>query len=224
METILLKTKQFSVNEKQLIGLLYSCPIGEPSPKCALSQTRELIKSNYFKIIDELKNDKISEILSEHKKCLIKRTMGNDIEKATKNLHRFYKEIAYLHWTTKGILDILTAELKKRQWIKSRRNFAKLFDNKDKNIKVYWNKQYKYELVYLLFRLKEEGYINTVNSKGYFRIAEQQIMDYSNNVFKINSLKKISSKITKNPHQYIEIIEEVEDIMFAISSYQNGLL
>lgn len=224
MKTIILKTKQFSVNEKQLIGLLYTCPLGEPFPNCVFSKARESIKSDYLKIIDGFKNDKISELFFKHKRCLINRVRINDIESTIMNYQNLHKEIAYLLWTNKGKLDFLTAELIKLKWIKSQNNFAKLFNNKDLNLRVYWNAQYKYELAYLLFKLKEGGYFRTVNSKGYFRIAERHIIDYSEKTFKNNSLKQISSKISLEPNKYINIINIVNNVIYSMCHKSNRLL
>ena len=91
-------------------------------------------------------------------------------------------------------------------------------------LRVYWNRLYKYELAYLFFRLIEGNFIRPVNTKGYFRIAERHIIDYSKRIYKENSLKQISSKISLEPHKYIDIIDRVESVIKIIALKQNRLL
>ncbi|OFX28191.1 MAG: hypothetical protein A2X08_10435 [Bacteroidetes bacterium GWA2_32_17] len=208
METIHSKTNHFSANEKKLISLLYSCPFGKPLNSCVLFHIRKVINPDYKKVIKSFDSNKIPGLLAEHKKCLFNRTMN----------------MPCLIWTDKEKLDFLTAELVKRKWIKSQCNFAKLFNNKDINYKVYWNAKYKYELAYLLYKLKEDGYFRSVNSKGYFKIAEMHIIDYSNRYFKNNSLKQLSSKITLEPEKYIDIIKNVDSVISAMCHKSNRLL
>lgn len=126
-------------------------------------------------------------------------------------------EFTYLKWTNKVNIGILTNDIKKRNWIKSQHEFARLFDNTDKNHKVHCNMQYKYEVSFLLFRLKEEHFFYPVYSKGYFSFAEQHIVDYSENFLPNNTLKYISSKIFNNPDKYFVIINEVENIIKEIT-------
>jgi len=197
METILTKTKHYAVNEKQLIELLYLCPLGLSLKTCVLYNIRKIIIPDFKKAIKISDKNKIPELLAEHNKCLYKRITN----------------LPYLKWTKNGKLDFLTSELIKYKWIKSQSNFAKLFDNTDLNLKVYWNKKYKYELAYLLFKLKESDCYRPVNTKGYFKIAEKYIVDYSGKTFKNNALVKISSKISLNPNKYIDIIEKVDNII-----------
>lgn len=152
MKIIRTNTKHLAANERQLIGLLYSCPLVEPIKSCVLFNTRKFINSDYVKAIKSFEKKKIPELLSEHEKCLVSRIKSNYFEPITKNKNlKLFKEIACLIWTKNGTLDFLTAELKKMNWIKSQSNFAKLFGNTDINLKVYWNIKYKYELAYLLF-------------------------------------------------------------------------
>ncbi|MBI5541260.1 MAG: hypothetical protein HY951_14435 [Bacteroidia bacterium] len=217
MEPILSDTKQFTANEKQLIALIFSCPFSEPLANCTLFQTRKIVKSDYQKAIESFDTEDINKLISEHEKCLFERVKSSDIESIKNSNHETNKKIAYLIWTGKGNLDFLTSELIKRRWIKSQNNFSKLFENKDENVKIFWNTQYQYELAYLLYRLKKDGFLRPVNTKGYFKVAEIHIVDYSGKSFTKNALVKNSSKILKNPKNYIDIISAVDNIMKAIS-------
>lgn len=49
METSLSNSISLSINEKQLMVLLFSCPLGETSANCILFQTRKIVKSDYIK-------------------------------------------------------------------------------------------------------------------------------------------------------------------------------
>lgn len=217
-------TNQFTTYERQLIALFYSCPFSEPLKSCIISPFRMTIKSDYHNSINSFEKNKISGILAEHQKCFLKRAMYKGTKPIIQKLITEKKNIAYLKWTKNGNLDFLTLELKKRNWIRSRKNFTYLFDEKDNNLKVYWNSKYKYELAYLLFILKERNFIRTVNSKGYFRIAERQIIDYSDKTFKINSLKQISSKISIEPDKHVDITKSVEIIIDKITLKTNRLI
>lgn len=223
METILLNSKQLTANEKQLMVLLFSCPLGETSTSCTLFQTRKIVKSDYQKAIESFEAEEINSLLSEHKKCLLKRVKGSDIEPIKKETKTICKELGYLIWTGKGNLDFLTSELIKRRWIKSQSNFAMLFNCNNKDLKIFWRAQYKYELAYLLYKLKKEGYFRTSHTRGYFRIAERYLIDYSKNIIKKNALKQISSKISLKPEKYIDIIERVNSIVESMSLNTNRL-
>lgn len=135
METIFSNTTHLLTNEKQLMVLLYSCPLGETSTSCTLFQTRKIVKSDYQKAIESFEPEEINSLLSEHKKCLLKRVKGSDIDPIKKENKTMCKELGYLIWTGKENLDFLTSELIKRRWIKSQNNFTKLFNNKDANFK-----------------------------------------------------------------------------------------
>lgn len=91
-------------------------------------------------------------------------------------------------------------------------------------LKIYWNEQYKYELAYLLFKLKEGNFIRSINTKGYFKIAERYFVNYSGTTYQKNALVKNSSKISKNSNKYIEIIKKVEDVLKVIMQIINELL
>ena len=200
-------------NERELIGILYSCPLGEPASNCVLYQIRNEIKSDYQNAIDSFEKEKIPEILSEHKKCLVKRFRNNDIEQTIKNYHKLHNEIAYLHWTKKCNIGILTSELKKREWIKSQSEFSELFENTEIKRKIYWNMKFKYELALLLFKLKESHFFHPMNTKGYFIFAENHILSYSENKLPKNTLKYMCYKILNKPEKYFYTIMEVDEIM-----------
>lgn len=211
-------------DERELIGLLYSCPLGTPLYSCVLNQMRKVIKPDFQKSIESFVKENIPKLLSEHEKCLYQRVKNKELKHISKSDYIYHKEIAYLMWTNKGNLSYLLIELKKRKWINSPRDFVKLFNNKDINLRVYWEMQYKYELAYLLFKLIEGDFIRPINSKGYFKIAEQHIIDYSKNIFTNNSLKQISSKISLEPDKHVGVIRNVENVIKAISCKKNRLL
>jgi hypothetical protein len=102
--------------------------------------------------------------------------------------------IPTLTWTERCHVDFLTNELKKREWIKSRSQFSKLFGNKDQGLIINWNMDHKYELARLLFKLHEDDFIRAIKTtRGLFSIAERHIRDYNNKPLTKNALKKISS-------------------------------
>jgi hypothetical protein len=214
--------KPLTRNEKELIGLLYSCPLGEPTSNCVLYQIRNGIKSNYHNAINCFEKEKIPELLSEHKNCLVKRYRNNGNEFKLKNHCKLHPEIAYLKWNDKVHIGFLTFGIKKRKWIKSQSEFARLFDNTDIKHKMHCNIQYIYEFAYLLFRLKKENFFYTVNSKGYFNIIEQHILDYSEKSLSKNTLKYISSKTCRMPVKYHVIIKEVEEIINELTNISNN--
>ena len=208
-------------NERGIISLLYSCPFSEPTNNCVLYHIRKVIKSDYEKIIGSIEKDEIIEILAAHKKCFIDREKNN-VELIKKKFNKLHPEIAYLQWTDKVNIGFLTSGLKKRKWIKLQSEFARLFNNTNINHKVHCNMQYIYEIAYLLFRLKEENFFYTVNSKGYFNIIEQHILDYSEHSLSKNTLKYISSKICRMPAKYHVIIKEVEEIINELTNISNN--
>ena len=91
----LTSTKSFTSEERELIALLYSCPLGEPANNCVLYQVRDVIKSDYQNTIDRFEKEKILEILSEHEKCLFNRVKSKDLKRILKNNRNFYREIDY---------------------------------------------------------------------------------------------------------------------------------
>lgn len=116
-----------------------------------------------------------------------------------------------LIWTKRVNIGILTTELKRRKWIKSQNEFAKLFENPTENLKVRWDMSYKYELAYLLFKLKDRDFIRP--RKGFFSIIEKYVVDLNGTFISKNSLKKMSSKITTDQSKYTETIKTVEEII-----------
>lgn len=213
METALQKTHNTNINEKQLIALLYSCPLCITKRDCVLYYLREKSDGNFLKTVKSLTIDEIIYYVSIHTRCFKERVKEDTLALNPFNRLKKVRIKPSLKWTGKGNLDFLTYELKKRNWIKSRNNFNFLFKDNVSDIKVLWHSRYKYELAYLLFKLKEEGFIQPVNSKGYFRIAEKQIVDFSGNPFRKNSLKKISSKISSDTERYADITKEVNNVI-----------
>ncbi len=217
METLIANAKKFNKHEKQLFVLLYQCPLGEPLNSCVISYIRRLLKSDDQKVINYIKKEEINKLISAHEKCMFNRVRGRDLKLITKNNPDFCNNAAYLKWTGKANISYTTIALKKRNWIYSQCEFAKLFDNTGINHKVRCNMKYKYEIAYFLFRFRQDNYFFPVNSKGYFCIAEQHIVDFSGKSLPKNTLKYISCKIRKKPGKYFVIIKETEEIIKEIT-------
>lgn len=117
-----------------------------------------------------------------------------------------------LIWTDQVNIGLLTWALKDAGWIKKQQNFAKLFDlgNADD---IQFNLHRKYELAYLLYCLRSFNYISTSGNKGYFSIAEKRIVSFEGDTLTPNSLKKMSSKISRNPEKYRSVTDAVADIL-----------
>ena len=129
-----------------------------------------------------------------------------------------------LVWTEKENLNLLSYELKKRDWIRSKKQW---FDFLDKNRipqKVACNENFKCHLAYLLFVLYEGGYIQPKGSKGYFTIAEACFEDYSNRAFAKDSLKKLSYKVNGDRAKHADVIGEAEGILASIKARTKVLL
>jgi len=175
------------------------------SVKQSLEITSEIFGYNYKDIDDLLMFDEFTELT----KTLTGIKFANEIQKVkTKNVDS-------LIWTKKVPLGYLTTELKKRKWIKSQNEFSKLFNNPSAKLKVHWDIKFKYELAHLLLRLKDEDFIRP--RKGFFKVAEKYIVDFSEHELTKNSLKKISSKISNEPSEYINIIKKVDEILKVIT-------
>lgn len=173
------------------------------SVKVAIKTTASLWSYNYNEI-DHLMN------LSEFHE-VIRSIDGNKVADEIKKIEA--GSIPFLKWTCKRNIGLLTTELKRKQWIASQNEFAKLFNNQDRNLKVRWNENYKYELARLLFVLNEKDFIRPIPSKGYFTIAEHYIVNFSGQPFAKNTLKKLSSKVTQEPDKYKEIIEVIAELI-----------
>jgi hypothetical protein len=122
-------------------------------------------------------------------------------------------------WLTKGNLPELVDILLKNNYIKSKKEFFDLFLKPDEIQAIRWNKDKKQHLALLLNRLFSEGYAKIEGNKGYFSFAEKHFASFEKVPFALNSLKKLSSLIAKNPDSYVAAINEVSDIMKQISRH-----
>lgn len=120
-----------------------------------------------------------------------------------------------LLWTQRVNIGVLTTELKRRGWIKTQNEFAKLFEKPSGYLIVHWDMNYKYELAHLLFKLKEDDFIRP--RKGFFSIIEKHIADFDGTLIAKNALRKMSSKITTDQAKYAEIIKTVDELIKPIS-------
>lgn len=171
--------------------------------KQAMQITSEMFDYDYDDIQNRMKFEEFKDLTQTltGKKC------ADEINSRTTNS---------LIWTNKVNLGFLTSELKKRKWIKSQNEFSKLFNKIENHLVVRWDMKYKYHLAYLLNKLKDGDYIRP--KKGFFVIAEKYIVDFSGKMITKNSLKKISSKITTEESEYLDIIKEVDGILKAIKN------
>jgi len=117
-----------------------------------------------------------------------------------------------IYWLKKGNLFELVDILKKKKYIRKRKELFDLFQSPLFDIKVHWNREKKYHLAYLLYRLFNEDYIRITGNRGYFCYAEWVFCDMEEKPFKKNSLKKISSKITIEKDKYSHVSKEVDDM------------
>lgn len=171
----------------------------------ALQMTAEMFGYEYDDINNLLRFDEISDLVQ---------TLSG--EKFANEIHEIKQTAtSTIIWTKKVHIDYLTTELKKRKWIKKQSEFSKLFSNSDNSLKIHWDMKYKYELAHLLYLLAKGDFIRP--KKGVFSVPEKFIVDFSGENLKVNSLKKISSKITNDPTKYTDIIENVEQVIRAIT-------
>ena len=193
--------------QKMGIKLVENCPLNVPLATCPLNQYRHSNSDEVSNFILSFDINILVDIINHHLDCISSRIKNDSQAKISKN------DSKYLVWNCKKNIGILTFELKKRNWIKSQNEFAKLFTCDIIDLKIHWNSNHLYELAYLIYRLKNEGFINSINSKGYFMIVEKHIFDFNNNSFKKNFLVKLSSIISSNEDKYIGIINEVNHII-----------
>lgn len=116
-------------------------------------------------------------------------------------------------WLQKGNLHELVDLLARYNYIKSKKEFFDIFLKFDEITNVRWNKEKKQHLALLLNRLFSEGYAKIEGNKGYFSFAEKHFVTFEKNNFLPNSLKKLSSSISKKPENYLSAISEVDDII-----------
>lgn len=123
-----------------------------------------------------------------------------------------------LIWNGKGRLEELIYQLQKRKLIKNKLNFFNLFlDDHAENILVKWDFERKWHLAYMLHQLYIKDLIRLVSCKGYFVYAEMHFIGFDGQVLKKDSLKRLSSSINTDPLKYANIINEVDDIIRAVT-------
>lgn len=122
------------------------------------------------------------------------------------------KKSPSLVWNDRVNIGLLSWELKNLNWIKTQKQFCQLFEKAGFQ-DVEFDLDKKYELAYLLFRLREEQFIKTTGNRGYFSIAEKRIIGMNGETLTPNSLKKMSSKISLQNHKYRAVVEVVDQII-----------
>lgn len=199
--------------ENKLISLIYSCPLDIRCDNCAIIPYRKFLNNNLIDVISVFDKNKINDLLLRHNSCMKKRIKNEYPELNSNNYYNKNGKCPYVQWTNKTHIDKLSHELKSLNWIKSQSEFVKFFDIDIENSIVRWNMKYKYELAYLIYKLKEGYFIRTINSKGYFCIVENYFVGFSGEKFKNNTLKKLNSKITTESNKYIVVIEKIDNLI-----------
>ena len=126
-----------------------------------------------------------------------------------------------LIWTQRVNIGVLSNELKGRKWIKSEREFWKLFDEDCEEGQVRWDMKYKWHLGYLLLRLKADDFIRTGTTKGHYKLAQDRIVGFKGEVLAKDDLKRLASKVKKDAKKYNDIVSPVEEIMKTIMKKMN---
>jgi len=122
-------------------------------------------------------------------------------------------DVCYIWNGSHEQLAELVHQLKKRGFVKRKKDLFDLFANPYEGLQVKWDKKRKSHLAYLLHRLFTNGYCCIRGSKGYFAHAEKHLVDIEGNGFSKSTLRKLSSKINKNQKAYQDVIAEVEGIL-----------
>lgn len=129
-----------------------------------------------------------------------------------------------LIWNGKGRLEELIYQLQKRKLIKTKSTFFNLFlDDNAENVLVKWDFERKGHLAHLLYQLYAKDLIRLVSCKGYFVYAETHFIGFDGAVLKKDSLKKLSSSMNIEPLKYMDVINEVEEIIKSIMPVQQAI-
>jgi hypothetical protein len=125
-------------------------------------------------------------------------------------------------WMEQVDIGILSFSLKKRKWIKSKREFWKLFEEDCENSSIRFDMRYKWQMAYLIHILKREGFIRTQPTKGHFKIVQDKIIGFKDDRLPEDDLKRMATRVKKNEHKYYDIVMEVKKIMSEISVLPKG--
>jgi hypothetical protein len=128
-----------------------------------------------------------------------------------------------IHWLDKGKLFELIDLLKRKKYIKRKKEMFAFFQTPTNGLIVHCCTEKKYHIAYLLYRLFNENYARITGNRGFFCCAELMFTDMEGRPFKRNSLRKISSKICKDKERYSHIRKEVDSIISRITKGTNGL-
>ena len=214
---------ELSEIERHFLCVSIACPYsgGRALSNCEFKTQRLLTRNrdlSFSDILGDFSENKITEMLSNHNKCLEIRRTKKVLKKFRNTNTKNEIPIAYLLWNSDIPIEKLASILKKLKWIKSKNEFINSFLSHNNKLKVRWNMDFKYELAYLFYRLKKGNYIRTINSKAYFAVIENKFTDYFDNKIKKDLLKYISFKINNDTHKYSMVIAHVENILNIITN------
>lgn len=199
-----------TINETTFINLVKKCPKSYNKINCKFLLLRKLFASRIKYIIPHIDNQCLNELINEHLEC------SNESTSETRHESKKNTNKGHLIWKNRINIGILTYELKKMNWIKSQNEFSNIFSPDRHNNKLHWNRNYISHLAYLIFILKEKGYIRCQNTKGHFKMIEEILVDFNNESFPKNSLVKLSSKIIRDNSKYSDIVSLIENILNVI--------
>lgn len=116
-------------------------------------------------------------------------------------------------WNNQHNLPELVFQLKKKNLIKRRKAFFDLFENPSDEMIVEWDETRIPELARLLYCLFTQDYCHMRGSKGYFTYAEKHFVTFDGTPIPKGNLKKLSSRINKQPEKYIDVINTIDEVL-----------
>lgn len=114
------------------------------------------------------------------------------------------------------VLCYLASILKEKGYIKSQREFYKLFDELCPYYYTRWKAEKFALLAYLLHILHEKAFFITAGNKGYFSFAEKHITDFDGNSLKKDYLKNLCIRVKTEETRFALVRAEVDEIINAI--------
>jgi len=119
------------------------------------------------------------------------------------------------------ILYELACMLKEKGYIKSLREFYKLFDERCPDYYTRWKAEKFALLAYLLHILHENNIFITTGNKGYFSFAEKHIVDFKGNKLKKDLLKNLCTRVKAEEIRFALVRAEVDKIIKDILNKKN---
>ncbi len=201
--------------DRKLLSLFLSCPLNEPLENCILKEIRLKPLSEIKKTVKSIQEPSLKIIIEKHESCF-----NNRLNTLHSKISPDKNPDTYLKWISKVNIGLLTYELKKRKWIKSQNEFAKLFKIKPSNdYKVHWDLSKEEELAFLLHELKRKNFFIIKGSKGFFKYIECHIVGFNEETLKMNHLKKICSEIVTDEKKHSNVKNEIDNIVRHLVKY-----